>query len=95
MFVIMLENVLGRDASVELIRRHIQHIRALDEEGKLVLCGPFTDHAGGMIILQVEDRSEAETIAQADPFVVEGVRRYEIRTWEIGSAANNYLDPGE
>ncbi len=94
MFVIMLENVRGRVASVELIRRHIQHIRGLDEEGKLVLCGPFTDHAGGMIILQVEGKSEALAIAEADPFVAEGVRRYEIRTWEIGNAENNYLDPG-
>ncbi len=95
MFVIMLENVPGRDPSIALIRRHIQHIRTLDEEGKLVLCGPFTDHPGGMIIVQVEDRAEAEAIAESDPFVAEGIRRCEVRTWEIGNAQNDYLDPGE
>jgi uncharacterized protein len=93
MYVIMLENVPGRDASIDLIRRHIQHIRTLDEDGRLVLCGPFTDHPGGMIIVQVEHRAEALAIAAADPFVREGVRTCEVRTWQIGNAENNYLDP--
>lgn len=63
------------------------------QAGKLVLCGPFTDHAGGMIILRVKDKSEARAIAAKDPFVRDGVRSFEVRTWEIGNAENNYLGP--
>lgn len=94
MYVIMLEKIPGIEATRDQIRRHVEHLRALDAAEKLVLCGPFTDHPGGMVVVRVEDIAEARRIAEADPFVGEGVRRYELRTWLMANAANGYLDPG-
>ncbi|MBI4859924.1 MAG: hypothetical protein HY815_06630 [Candidatus Riflebacteria bacterium] len=94
MFVILFEKVPGVEASRQQIRRHVQHVRALDSQGQLVLCGPFTDHPGGMIVLRARDKAEAVRIAEADPFVSEGTRTFEVRTWELASAENDFMDPG-
>jgi len=89
-FVIELRKT-DNEVSQATIRRHIEHLRKLEQEGKLVLCGPFTDHPSGMIIIKAADKDEAEFIARADPFVKEGARAYEIKTWLLACAANNYL----
>ena len=90
-FVIILEKVSNKDTSSETIQRHIEHLKSLEKQGRLVLCGPFTDHASGMIVIKAKDKDEAIAIAESDPFVVEGVRTQEVRTWLLACAENNYL----
>lgn len=90
-YVIVLNKVEGRDLAKETIQRHIEHLAKLDREGKLILCGPFTDHPSGMVVLNVKNKEEATAIAEADPFVREGVRTFEVRTWLIACRENNYL----
>lgn len=90
-FVIVLDRVRDKDASREVIQRHIGHLRGLDQQGKLVLCGPFTDYPSGMVIVKAKDKDDAISIAKSDPFVVEGVRTFEVRTWLLACAENNYL----
>jgi putative intracellular protease/amidase/uncharacterized protein YciI len=98
-FAILLSKVPGRAASRETILRHVEHIRALDERGLLVLCGPFLDSgprvedaaASGLVVLKARDRDEATQLAEADPFVLEGVRTFEVRTWLLGHRRNRYL----
>ena len=41
----------------------------------------------GIIILRVDSRSQAEEIAQADPFHQSGIRRYEILPWIISEGS--------
>lgn len=94
MFVVMLEKIPGVEATREQIRRHVLHLKALDAAGSLVLCGPFTDHPGGMVVLRAGSREEAIAMAEADPFVKEGVRRASVRSWMLANAENDYLDPG-
>ena len=55
--------------------------RQLDEQGKLALGGPFlTPDMGGMLVTQREvPREENEVFAAADPAVVSGLLRFEIR----------------
>ena len=90
-FVIILNQVQGRESSCETINRHIEHLKKIEEEGKLIHGGPFTDYPAGMIIVKVKDIIEATSIAKADPFVLEGVRTYEVRTWLIACKENGYL----
>lgn len=90
-FVILLNKISNLEAKKETILRHVEHLKRLDLERKLVLCGPFTDHASGMVVVNVTTKEEAERIAKADPFVSEGVRTYELRTWLLACAENNYL----
>lgn len=65
-FAIFLAPVDGKQTPEELIRRHVAFLRKLDGEGRLVLCGPFTDRKGGMIILKADSLAEAEQITAAD-----------------------------
>jgi uncharacterized protein YciI len=75
-FVIVLDKVPGKEAKRETISQHVEHLRTLDAQGKLILCGPFTDFPSGMVIVSAKDKTEAIAIANSDPFVIEGVRNY-------------------
>lgn len=77
-----------------VIRAHVAHLKRLDQQGKLVMCGPFNDHKGGMVIVKAESLEEAKEIAEADPFVRQGVESYELRTWELSCEENNHLGMG-
>ena len=77
-----------------LVRKHVAHLKELDRQGRLVLCGPFQDHKGGMVIIKAASLDEARKTAEADPFVQEGVETYDIRIWELSCAANNHMGMG-
>ena len=93
-YVIMLNTIPGVSTPEGLISGHIRYLRALDQAGKLVLCGPFADHRGGMVIIKAASEAEANAIAQTDPFVAEGVRDFEVRTWLLSCEENNHLGRG-
>ena len=75
----------------ELIKKHVEHLKRLKSQGKLIICGPFTDYPGGMVVFLAEDLEEATNIAQADPFIFSGCKSFEIRTLELANEDNNYL----
>lgn len=91
LYAILLNKTDEKPLSKEIIGRHISHLRELDRDGRLVLCGPFADHPSGMVVIRAADRGEATEIAKKDPFVQEGVRAFEVRTWMIACAENGYL----
>ncbi|MGG6310615.1 YciI family protein [Paenibacillus macerans] len=93
-FVILLSLNPGRSLDEALIRRHVGYLRELDQAGQLVMCGPFTDYKGGMIIVEADSLEEARRIAERDPFVHSGAENYELRTWAISCEANNHLGMG-
>jgi len=78
---------LTRDA----IARHVDHLRALDDAGRLVVCGPFADGDGGMVCLRAASEDEARELAAADPFVTLGLRTLRVRELEAATRANGYL----
>jgi uncharacterized protein YciI len=75
----------------EVIKDHVSHLKSLDEQGKLVVCGPFTDVDGGIIIIRASSIEEARTIAESDPFFSEGFESYKLRTLQRACRENNYL----
>ncbi len=75
----------------ELIKSHVDHLKELKKQGKLVFCGPFIDYPGGMVIFLAEDLAEATKIAKSDPFIASGCKSFEIRTLEPANDENNYL----
>ena len=93
-FVILLTVDPSVETTPALIRAHVKFLRDLDAAGKMVLCGPFTDYRGGMVIIKAENRSAADEIAKSDPFVRSGARSYELRTWQLSNEENNHLGRG-
>jgi len=81
----------GKPLNPEVVSRHIEHLRGLDREGRLEICGPFIDFAGGVVVVDAVTIEEADQIAKSDPFVSEGYRTYKIQTMKWSREENNHL----
>ena len=70
----------------EGIQEHIEHFRKLLADGRLEMGGPFLDEAAGGMMIPTEGQTEAEIIAfaNADPTVISGLLRAEVRQWLVG-----------
>jgi uncharacterized protein YciI len=89
LYVILLSK--RKPFSKEVIENHVAHLKNLDEQGNLVVCGPFMDYDGGMIIVRASSVEEARAIAESDPFFSEGFESYELRTLQQACKENRYL----
>lgn len=89
MYVYLMKN--EKPINADLVQKHVDYLKLLKEQGKLVLCGPFTDYPGGMVIFQAGNLEEAADIANSDPFIASGCKSYELRTLEPANEENNYL----
>ena len=94
LYVVIIEktksyNKLNKDVVV----RHVGHIRALDEAGKIALCGAFKGYPGvaGMVVLRAGSAEEADEMYKSDPLVTEGYATYSVRTLMAANKENNYL----
>jgi len=76
-----------------MVVKHVEHIKNLDESGKLELCGAFKWYPGvaGMIVFRAESALEAEEICKTEPFVAEGFATYRLVSLHAGNKENNYL----
>ncbi len=64
----------------ELVTHRHYLVNTLKE--KLVAAGPFRDHTGGLVIIEVENIEEAVEIAKNDPAVLEDKFIFEVHPWE-------------
>ncbi len=94
-YVIMLSPTPQDRRDMDIIRAHVKHLQELERSGQLVMCGPFSDSPGGMVIIRAESREEAERIAQRDPYILTGIRSYELRTWGLSHAGNRHMGIAE
>lgn len=85
----MLYAIVGQDVADSLGKRlaarpaHIARLQILQEQGRLILAGPFpavdavdpaaAGFTGSLIVAEFSSLVEAETWAQADPYVTAGV----------------------
>jgi len=72
-----------------LQRAHLDNIRRMAEDGKLVLAGPFMDSGHdnrGIYLFAVDSVEEAEALTATDPAVQAGSLVMELHPW-YGSAA--------
>ena len=76
-----------------MVIRHVDFIKQLDDDGRLVLCGATKGYPGvaGMIIFQAENDVAAEAICKSEPFVAEGYATYQYFSMRVGNRENNYL----
>jgi len=85
----------NKDYTFDVIKKHVEHLKKLDNNDQLVLCGPFIDYNGGMIIIKAESIEDAKKIAESDPFITDGFSTYELRTLELSNKENNHLGVGQ
>jgi uncharacterized protein len=75
------ENSRERRLSVRV--QHIERLKALDAEGRLLLAGPFpaidaedpgeAGFSGSLVVAKFNSLAEAQAWAEADPYVAAGV----------------------
>ncbi|MDZ7845354.1 MAG: YciI family protein [Owenweeksia sp.] len=61
-------------------QEHLAYIKALAEQHKLALAGPFKG-GGGLFFLKAKDMEEAVALINADPSVKAGLESYTLRLW--------------
>lgn len=68
------------------VREHVAHFGRPQQEGRLELGGPFVDDAAGGMMIPAAGvpHDEIVAFAEADPAVVSGLLRVEVREWLIG-----------
>ena len=71
---------------------HLAWLLELEAAGVVFLSGPLTSGPGvrpgsGVTVLRAESAERARAIAQADPFVVAGLRTVEVFGWRVNEGA--------
>ena len=64
---------------------HRAYLRGLNEQGILLVSGPFSPRNGGALILRLPEgnlEEQLDRIRDNDPFVKTGVAQYELLVWE-------------
>ncbi len=84
MYYVITHHFVKNDVKEEDMIPHVEYLRQLFSEGKLLITGPFTDEKqGGMFIIEVEDESELQKIIENDPAVKNGISVSEARPYKI------------
>jgi len=68
-----------------MLQAHRAFIRTLIEKRMLICSGPKVPRNGGFILINAEDKDEALEIMAADPYVINGVAKYELIEFEMRS----------
>jgi uncharacterized protein len=91
-FVVFLKDKRKGKLEPSLLTRHIEHLRQLNQEGKLMMGGPFKNNEQAMFVLNCDDIDEAIKLIERDPFIIEKYyNTYEINELVIASEENNWL----
>ena len=74
---------IGRDGSEGAQKRpgarpqHLDHLRRLDEAGRIRFAGPLKNDQGSpcgtVIVMEAKDLAEARAVAESDPYLALGV----------------------
>jgi uncharacterized protein YciI len=71
-----------------LLPAHLEYMIGLEKRGVLFASGPLSAGDGppngaGLTILRAKNSREAREIAEADPFVANGVRGFDLKEWTL------------
>jgi uncharacterized protein YciI len=64
--------------------RHLDYLRRLHADGKLVMAGPVADASGALVVYRAADAAEAQQLVAEDPYTREGVSAdATLREWTV------------
>ena len=91
-FIAFLSNKNKHQFSEQLLLKHVAHLKRLNKQGKLFLCGPFTDDKSALQILNAKNINEANDLVNEDPFIQQGYyKQVEVKELIEANADNNWL----
>lgn len=88
LFVILSKGSATPDQIGVLLPQHLEFMIGLEKSGVLFASGPLADSEGkirgdGLTIVRAANASDARKIAEQDPFVVNGLRTFDLREWTV------------
>jgi uncharacterized protein len=66
----------------EYMAAHLEYLYRFHERGVLLLIGPLHEPVNGDALGVFSSREAAEEFVAGDPFVVHGVKTYQLRPWQ-------------
>jgi len=71
-----------------MLPAHLEYVVGLERRGLVFASGPVTEPDGtfrgeGLTVLRAGSLDEARALADGDPFVVAGLRRYDLARWTL------------
>jgi uncharacterized protein len=83
LYVVLSRGGASPEAIAEHLPSHLEYMIGLEKKGVLFASGPLAEadgqmHGDGLTIVRA-----AREIAEADPFVVQGLRSFELREWTV------------
>jgi uncharacterized protein YciI len=84
LFVVLSHGKKGVDL-VPLLPAHLEYMIGLEKQELLFASGPLAGGlpGDGLTILRTTSLEETRAVAERDPFVVNGLRTFEIREWTV------------
>src|SRR3981081_4177086 len=88
LYVVLSKGGAGPAKIAELLPKHLEYMIGLEKQGVLFASGPLAEADGkargdGLTILRAASADAARKIAEADPFVANGLRSFELREWTV------------
>ena len=88
LYVVLSKGGAGPEQIAGHLPQHLEYMIGLEKKGVLFASGPLAEADGrtrgdGLTILRAESAEAARRIAEADPFVVNGLRSFELREWTV------------
>ena len=81
----------------DLQKRHLAHMQAMFQDGKMVVAGPFDEQKDptlrGLCLYRVDSLEEARKLASGDPMVQAGRLEVEVLAWWVENGAVAFRPP--
>jgi hypothetical protein len=88
LYVVLSKPAVTPDKLQPFLSAHLEYMIGLEKRGHVFASGPLSDGAGpptgaGLTVLRARDLAEAWTLAEGDPFFVNGLRTFELKEWTV------------
>jgi len=76
------QRYVDQQRRAEARARHLEYLRGLAADGRLVAAGPWVAGGGSLIVYDVADEQAARALLAADPYTTHGVTELvSVREW--------------
>lgn len=88
LYVLLSKPLVAPEKLAPFLAAHLEYMISLEKRGLVFASGPLADGEGpptghGLTVLRATNAQEAHTLAGADPFVINGLRTFELKEWTV------------
>ena len=89
LYVVLTKPTVTPDKLQPFLSAHLEYMIGLEKLGHVFASGPLSDGSAGpptgegLTVLRAKDLNEARTLAETDPFFINGLRTFELKEWTL------------